>query len=52
MVQEFERRLDEGDPSTLADMLPYLYGDWLIQHICGTDMDYCEYLHPPPADPV
>ena len=45
-VQDFEQRLYAGDPDALAEMLPYLYGDWLIQHICGTDMAYREFLHP------
>lgn len=43
-VQSFEERLQAGDASVLADMLPYLYGDWLIQHICVSDMDYVPYL--------
>lgn len=45
-VQGFERRLDEADPTVLADMLPYLYGDWLIQHICVSDMDYRTFIQP------
>lgn len=48
-VQSFEERLESCDPTVLADMLPYLYGDWLIQHICVTDMDYVPYLRPPAA---
>jgi len=48
-VQSFEERLQSGDPTVLADMLPYLYGDWLIQHICVSDMDYVPYLRPPVA---
>lgn len=49
-VQGFEQRLLDADPTVLDDMLPYLFGDWLIQHICGTDMGYRAYLRP--ADPV
>lgn len=45
-VQGFEQRLQDADPTVLDDMLPYLYGDWLIQHICGTDMAYRDYLRP------
>lgn len=45
-IQDFEQRLQDGDPSVLDEMLPYLYGDWLLQHICGTDMGYRDYLHP------
>lgn len=48
-VQSFEERLERGDATVLADMLPYLYGDWLIQHICVSDMDYVPYLRPPAA---
>ena len=49
-MQAFEQRLQDADPTVLDDMLPYLYGDWLIQHICGTDMGYRDYLKP--ADPA
>lgn len=49
-MQAFEQRLQDADPTVLDDMLPYLYGDWLIQHICGSDMDYRDYLRP--VDPV
>ena len=45
-VQGFERRLDDADPTVLGDMLPYLYGDWLIQHICVSDMDYRPFIQP------
>lgn len=45
-VQAFERRLENGDPTVLAEMLPYLYGDWLIQHICVSDMDYRPFVQP------
>lgn len=45
-VQAFERRLDNGDPTVLDEMLPYLYGDWLIQHICISDMDYRPHIQP------
>lgn len=45
-VQAFERRLENGDPTVLDEMLPYLYGDWLIQHICISDMDYRRHIQP------
>jgi hemerythrin len=45
-VQGFERRLDDSDPTVLSEMLPYLYGDWLIQHICVSDMDYRPFIQP------
>ncbi len=43
-VQAFERRLDNADPTVLEEMLPYLYGNWLIQHICISDMEYRPYI--------
>lgn len=49
-VRGFEQRIQDGDKTALSDMLPYLYGDWLVQHICGSDMAYRSYLQPHPAD--
>lgn len=46
-VQEFEQVFEAGNPEILAQMLPFLYGDWLIHHICGTDRDYMPYLAAP-----
>jgi hemerythrin len=43
-VQEFEQVFGQGDPEALARMMPFLYGEWLIHHICGTDKDYAPYL--------
>ena len=43
-VQQFERVIESGDAAALQEMMPFLYGDWLIHHICGTDKEYVPYL--------
>ncbi|NMG76685.1 bacteriohemerythrin [Aromatoleum diolicum] len=43
-VQEFEQVFENGDADALQRMMPFLYGEWLIHHICGTDKDYMPYL--------
>jgi hemerythrin len=43
-VQEVMNAHHEGDTQALANLLPYLYGDWLIDHICHADKDYAGYL--------
>lgn len=43
-VQDFEQVFEGGDPAVLEQMMPFLYGEWLIHHICGTDRDYVPYL--------
>ncbi|BAL22370.1 putative hemerythrin-like protein [Azoarcus sp. KH32C] len=43
-VQEFEQVFEGGDASVLEQLMPFLYGDWLIHHICGTDKDYVPYI--------
>lgn len=44
-VIEFETAIGSGESKTIADILPFLYGDWLIAHICGNDHQYAPYLH-------
>lgn len=34
----------DGDATALSELLPFLYGNWLIEHICGTDRLYAGYL--------
>lgn len=46
-VQDFEHVFDNGAHTALVEMMPFLYGDWLIHHICGTDKDYAPYLATP-----
>lgn len=43
-VQDYENLFESGDPAALEQMMPFLYGEWLIHHICGTDKDYVPYL--------
>lgn len=43
-VQEAMLAYQDGDSEALAELLPYLYGDWLIEHICHSDKDYSSHL--------
>lgn len=43
-IRRFHQALESGDRRALEEMLPYLYGPWLINHICGTDHQYIPYL--------
>ncbi|MDT3671551.1 MAG: bacteriohemerythrin [Aromatoleum sp.] len=43
-VQEFERVFEQGGAEVLEELMPFLYGDWLIHHICETDREYVPYL--------
>jgi hemerythrin len=43
-LQGFETHVESGDPQALEEMMPFLYGDWLIHHICVVDKDYADYL--------
>lgn len=43
-VQDFERVFDSGDSAAMEGLMSFLYGDWLIHHICGTDIKYMPYL--------
>lgn len=43
-LQEFEQVFEGGDAAALQRMMPFLYGEWLIHHICGTDKDYMPWL--------
>ena len=42
-VQTLQAEVERGERS-LADVLPFLYGDWLINHICTVDHEYVPYL--------
>lgn len=46
-VRDFENALAGGDAETIAGVLPFLYGDWLIAHICGADRCYAPWLRGP-----
>lgn len=43
-VQDFETVFESGDAEVLRQLMPFLYGEWLIHHICGTDKDYAPYV--------
>ncbi len=43
-VRSFHAEVAEGRYDGLQALLPYLYGEWLIHHICTSDMDYRPYL--------
>ena len=44
-VMAFEAAISSGENEAIAEVLPFLYGDWLIKHICGSDTQYAPYLH-------
>lgn len=43
-VREVMNAHHSGDTTALTELLPYLYGDWLINHICHSDCDFAGYL--------
>lgn len=43
-LQAFERVFESDNAAALQEMMPFLYGDWLIHHICGSDKEYAPYL--------
>lgn len=43
-IQEIMQAYEAGNHGVLEDLLPYLYGDWLIDHICDADKKYMPYL--------
>lgn len=43
-IQEIAQAYEAGNHEILKELLPYLYGDWLINHICGVDKKYMPYL--------
>lgn len=43
-VQEIAQAYEAGNHEVLKELLPYLYGDWLIEHICHVDKKYMPYL--------
>ena len=42
-VQALQAEVERGERS-VVDLLPFLYGDWLINHICNVDHEYVPYL--------
>ena len=43
-IRRFHEVLENGNRQALEEMLPYLYGPWLIDHVCGSDHQYIPYL--------
>lgn len=43
-VRQYQTKVLAGEHESLKDLLPYLYGEWLIHHICQRDRDYMPYL--------
>lgn len=43
-IRDFQRRVNNGDTAALHDLLPFLTGTWLTEHICDTDRRYVPYL--------
>jgi hemerythrin len=46
-VRHYQAKVQAGERDGLKELLPYLYGDWLINHICQKDRDYTPYLEKP-----
>lgn len=49
-VREFQKRVGNGDREALHDLLPFLTGTWLTEHICHTDRQYVPFLKSGRAD--
>jgi hemerythrin len=47
-IRAFQVRVNAGDMTALHDLMPFLQGSWLTQHIFETDRKYSAYL-PGPA---
>lgn len=43
-VRRYHLAVMDGNQEGLMDLMPYLYNDWLVHHICEQDMDYRPYL--------
>jgi hemerythrin len=43
-VRAYQQRVAAGDTSALAELLPFLRGTWLLEHISETDRQYQPYL--------
>ena len=45
-VRRFHANVMEGNQDGLKELMPYLYREWLVHHICEQDMSYKTYLNP------
>lgn len=43
-VRRYHLAVMDGNQVGLMELMPYLYNDWLVHHICEQDMDYRPYL--------
>ncbi len=43
-VQGIKAAYEGGNEEALAELLPFLYGDWLISHICECDHEYAPWV--------
>jgi hemerythrin len=43
-VEAYDRRYRNGDATVASEMLPFLLGDWLTNHISVIDRQYASYL--------
>lgn len=43
-VRRYHAQVTEGSREGLKELMPYLYGEWLVNHICQQDMQYKSYL--------
>ena len=43
-IRDFQKRFNAGDPMALGDLLPFLQGTWLTEHIGQTDRLYMPFL--------
>lgn len=43
-VRRYHANVMEGNRAGLKELMPYLYGEWLVHHICEQDMQYKPYL--------
>lgn len=49
-VEDFERRHAAGEPDIAQELVPFLLGDWLLEHISGMDSEYAHVLRQLPPE--
>ena len=43
-IRDFQKRVNAGDMKALGDLLPFLQGTWLTEHIGAADRAYMPFL--------
>ena len=43
-VRRYHANVMEGNRDGLKELMPYLYGEWLVHHICEQDRDYKPFM--------